>query len=185
MKIRGTAFLGRKVFIIQSFGQDVWDRLIADIVQQQSFFQRDIMPITLIEEDEFLKFNDYVVGKLYGGDKNIYWTFGEESAKWALQEGPLKAFMASKKIENFIGTVPHMWKSYYTEGHAEVRSNEKNIFELEIGGVELRHVYYEYTTFGFLKSGLILAGASQVGLDCLRGFSKGDNDIFYRVSVKL
>ena len=185
MKIKGTAFLGRKVFIVKVFGVETWANLLKEIAGRNPFFEREIMPITLIEEDDFLEFNDFIVKKLYGGNKEIYWTFGDESAKWALTEGPLKAFMASNKIEHFIGTVSHLWKSYYNEGQAGVKNIGANLYDVEISGVELRHVYYEYTTFGFLKTGLILSGAKKVKLDCVRGFSKGQRDILYKVSISL
>lgn len=183
MKIKGTAFLGRKVFVVKAFGQEKWDQLIEEVAEIVPFYKREVMSITLIEAADFLKFNDFLVDKLYQGDKKIYWTFGDESARWALTEGPLKAFVSSKKIEMFIGTVPHMWKAYYTEGEASVRGVDKNLFDVQISGVELKHLYYEFTTFGFLKTGILLAGATAVELDCVRGFSKGDSDVLYRVSV--
>ena len=185
MKIKGTAFLGRKVYLIKAFGPETWENILNEAAEEIPFFKREVLPITLIEADDFLKFNDFVVAKLYQGDKSVYWTFGDESAKWALTEGPLKAFVSSKKIEMFIGTVPHMWKSYYTEGEASVREVEKNQFDVQISGVETRHIYYEYTTYGFLRTGLLLAGASDVKLDCVRGFSRGDTDALYRVTVEL
>jgi hypothetical protein len=46
-----------------------------------------------------------------------------------------------------------------------------------------RHVYLEYNPVGYLRRGIEITGPEVVATECIRGFSKGDEDVHYRLEL--
>lgn len=184
MQMKGMSFLGRAQFIRKEFGEAAWIELMSEVVKIIPFFHEHILPSTLIPADSFLAFNDFVVERLYRGDKMSYWVFGERSAQWALTEGPYKSFLKNKNLQDFIKTLVNIWHIYFTEGKAIVTVINDLEFEIFISEVEPHHLYFEYICLGYIQEGLKLVGARKIEMEAVRGFSKGDADILYRVRVE-
>ncbi len=183
MDVKGVAFIAREQFIRAVFGARIWEELITEVRNKIPFFKDHILPSTLIPVQEFLKFNDKLIEKLYEGDESTYWKFGEKSAEWALTEGPYHKFLDNKQLDQFIHTLPAIWNIYFTAGKPQVTVVNQNEFEVMITQVPVAHVYFEYLVLGYTKRGLELAGAKTVDLTAVRGFSKGDKDIHYRIKT--
>jgi hypothetical protein len=184
MQIKGTSFLGRAEFIKKEFGEETWKKLMGEVTEAIPYFQQKILPLTLIPAESFLAFNDLVTERLYHGDKKSYWVFGERSALWALTDGPYKSFLRNKNLKEFIKTLANIWPIYFTEGKAKVKIINEREFEIIISEVEPHHLYFEYLCLGYVHGGLKLVGAKKVEMEAIRGFSKGDPDILYRVRVE-
>ena len=185
MEVKGVAFIAREQFVKAVFGARIWDDLMTEVCAKHPSFKDLIFPSTLINVREFLDFNDMLVEKLYEGDDTTYWKFGEKSAEWALTEGPYHKFLDNKQPGQFIMTLPLIWSIYFTAGKAQVTIVNENEFEILVVQVSIPHVYFEYLTLGYAKRGLELAGAKTVNMTAVRGFSKGDKDILYRIKITI
>ena len=74
-----------------------------------------------------------------------------------------------------------LWNSYYDEG-AVTGKLENNIAHIKITGVPVKHIYFEYLNMGYFKQALKIFG-QKTKEKCVRGFSKGDNDIYYQYEL--
>lgn len=179
MNVKGTAFISRKEQIIHTFGLEKWITFYMHIQSKDKYFETEPSPVALIPINSFLLMNDEIINEFYGGKKDVYWIFGEKSAAWALTEGPYKIFMTSKNLNSFIDkTMPMVWSTYYTEGKMFGVIDKKTI-HVHIQGITTPHIYFEFTTMGFVKKALELYGLKNVRHECLSGYSSGKEEIHY------
>ena len=134
---------------------------------------------------EFIKLNDAVIDRFYGGDKKTYFRFGEMSAEWALREGPYKELRIAKDYQACMKQTTGIYSLYYSEGKAEAKVG-KEVLDYWIRGVSrpYRNVYLEYTPAGYVRRGLQLTGCQVLDTQCVKGFSKGDDEVHYRFPLK-
>jgi hypothetical protein len=184
VQIKGTALIGRETFITKRFGAAAWRALIQAFRTQDPSFPTTVKPTALIPAEAFLRFNDLIIDRHFGGNPEAYWEFGAESAEWALTEGPYSLFVGSRDLRDFAATLPTIWSMYYTEGHIDLAPPTGDVVELKVTGVTTRHVYFEYTAMGYIERGLELASGRSVASERLAGFSRGDADIHYRFTVR-
>lgn len=185
MQIKGTGFRAREVYIKQKFGEKAWNDFMVELSKEDPSFYKPIIPTTLMSVESFLLFNDTLVKKFYNGDKNIYWTFGAESAQWALKDGPYKTLLGEKNYKEFAKTLKIVWDVYYTAGKVEVTLPQDFVVELKITEVDWHHVYFEYVAIGYVERGLQLASNEKVTHERIKGFSNGDDYVHYRYLVGL
>lgn len=183
MNVKGTAFLARKTMIERDRGEAVWRGFLDEVAHKIPYFRQPVLPVTKIPAETFLAFDDELVRRFFGGDKNVYWDLGERSAEWAFKEGPNKGVFWKGDWRGFLANTPAIWWSYFSaDGELKVAIDEQGA-DLRIVDVPIHHLYFEYTVLGYLRRGLTLSGAKSVKLTCLEGFSKGDSEIHYRVDV--
>ena len=106
------------------------------------------------------------------------------SAEWALREGPYNKMRIAKDYRGFVEGQASVFRMYYSEGNAKSKLSE-GVVEYWCHVPEpCRHVYLEYTPLGYLRRGLELTGPRVMNTECVKGFSKGDDEVYYRLTLK-
>lgn len=183
MRIKGTTFKGREAFLREELGDAAWDAFVKEAAKKFAFLRDPVLPITLLPPNDFLRFNDMLIDRFYNGNKQTYFLFGQKSAEWALTVGPYKALFGTGDLTQFLMTMPRIWSVYFDDGTLKVKILNDTTCEIEVTGVDVHHVYFEYLVIGYVMGGLHLAGAKHVDKKIVHGFSKGDDEVLYRLTV--
>ncbi|MBN1366100.1 MAG: hypothetical protein JW976_14950 [Syntrophaceae bacterium] len=184
MNVKGTVFATGKNAIITVFGEEKWKEFMKKLAAKEKFFSNVIMPVTLIPEEKFALFLKGLIDEFFNGDEMQYITFGKVAANFALSPGgPYHTHLLSKNITYFAETViPKLWTTYFDEGTLTAKL-ENNIVYINIYGLSVKRVYIEYIFAGYAQKGIKMFGKKVVE-KCIRGFSKGDNDIYYQYEIQ-
>jgi hypothetical protein len=185
MEVKGTAFLARKVMLIEEIGEARYTEFVAELAEQEPFFRRPITATTLIPIRTFIAFNEALVSRFYGGDVMSYVRFGEKSAEYALVIGPYKRIRETHSIAAFVESARVIYQGYYTAGRAE-GSLDLDTAELRVLGIpgEHKHLYFEYVIAAFFRRGIELVGSRSATMTRVLGFSNGDDEIRYRYAIE-
>lgn len=170
--------------LIQEIGEARWAELVNEISALEPVFARPILATTILPIRPFLRFNDIIVRRIYDGDVQSYFHFGEMSAQWSLTQGPYKHLLAAKNVDSFAALAKVIYSNYFTEGRAEsriIRDGGRTVIELRLLDIprEVHHAYFEYAICGYFKRGLELVSGGAVTMKPLRQFVKGDPDVLY------
>ena len=179
MKIKGTAFITRKNFIISNFGENKWNKFIDKIREEEPYFNDTILTINLMPSEKFLFFQEEFVKEFYNNNDDIYWDLGNESAKWALSEGPYAPYLHSKDIEHFVkNKIPLIWKAYFTEGKLTGKIKDNKVI-IEIKGITVKHIYFERLIMGYVNKSLEMFLNKKIENRKIKGiFDKGNKVIY-------
>jgi len=183
MNVKGTAYITRKDTIIKNFGEERWKSFSAALAAKDKYFSQTIMNITLIPLDKFIIFLDEVLKEFFNNDKMHYWKLGEKSAEFSLsQGGPYHSYLLTKDIKQLVETaMPKIWSTYFDGGTFTSRL-ENNVAHITISGLPTKHIYFEYLVMGYLRQALVIFGKKAVE-HRVRGFSLGNNDIYYQFVI--
>ncbi len=182
MQVKGVAFLARRLMMVQDHGEEAWRGFLSEFARREPLFAQQVMPVTRLPVEAFLRFNEALVQRFYKGDQKIWWQFGVKSAETALSQGQLRGMFAPGDFRRFLLFSPRIWKGYFTEGELQVRPEERYI-ELRIVGVPRPHPYFELSVMGFVEGGLTFLGAKNLQHEALKGFSKGHAEVLYRFYI--
>jgi len=75
-----------------------------------------------------------------------------------------------------------MWKTFYDESVLTAKL-ENNVVHLQVTELPVKHVFFEYLSIGYLQQAIKIFGKKSSG-KCIRGFSKGDSDIYYQYTLQ-
>jgi len=184
MNVKGTAYLTRKDTIIKAFGEERWNSFITRLTAKDKYFSQMIMSVSLIPLDKFILFLDDVLKEFFSNDNTHYWKLGEKSAEFALsQGGPYHSYLLTKDIKQFVEAgMPKLWSTYFDGGIFTARF-ENNTVHITIAGLPTKHIYFEFLVMGYVRQALIIFGKKVVE-HRVRGFSLGNNDIYYKFELK-
>nr|AYM52848.1 hypothetical protein [Myxococcaceae bacterium MCy9487] len=182
MEVKGVAFLARQTLAVRAFGDAAWKGFLAEQAKRDPIFTQQVMPVTRLPADAFLRFNDAFTQRFYGGDPKAYWQYGIKSAEYALGQGQLKAMFGKDDFRRFALFTPGIWKGYFTEGELTAQLHD-NVVELHITGVPQPHIYFEYAVMGFAAGGLTYLSGKEIHHEVIKGFSKGDTEVVYRFTL--
>lgn len=180
MKVKGNAWLARCEVMEKSFGAEAWQAFLKEQLPLHAFLRTPVMPISRIEVDDFLALHDKLVRRFYAGDEQAFWRFGESSAEWALQH-QLRGLFSVGEARRFLGFAPQIYKNYFDGGELVVEQQPSHV-DLVIRGVSKPHVYFEYSIIGFAYGGIRVLQVD-VKPECIKGFSRGDDEVRYRFAV--
>lgn len=183
MNVKGTVFITSKAGVIVNFGEDSWNSFLAKLTAKDSYFKNVIMSVTLIPVEKFIIFLDEMLKEFFDNDPTRYLFLGRVAAKFALSPGGVyQSYLLKKDVNQFIENgMSQLWNSYYDEGKV-TGWVDKNIAHLQITGIPVKHIYFEYLNMGYVKQALKIFG-KKTNEKCVRGFSKGDNDIYYQFEL--
>jgi hypothetical protein len=179
MEVKGVAFLARQVLMVQSHGEQAWRDFLKEYAKKDPLYAQPVMPVTRLPVDSFLRLNDAIVQRFYGGDQKVYWQFGVKSAEYAMSQGQLRSMFSPGDVRRFMLFTPGIWKGYFTEGEMQVRPEERYT-EVRLVNTLRPHVYFELSVMGFVAGGLAFLGTKNVQYEALKGFTKGNPDVLYR-----
>lgn len=183
MNVKGTAFVTRKDTIVKAFGEERWNAFMTKLTAKEKYFGQPIMTVTLIPLDKFIVFLDDVLKEFFQNDDNHYWVLGQKSADFSLAEGgPYHSFLLTKDIKQFVETVmPRIWSTYFDGGKLTAKF-ENNTAHITISDLPAKHLYFEYLVMGYIRQALVIFGKKAVE-QRVRGFSSGNNDIYYQFKI--
>jgi hypothetical protein len=183
MNVKGTAYITRKDTIIKNFGEERWKSFSARLAEKDKYFNNMIMNITLIPLDNFILFLDEVLKEFFNNDKMHYWKLGEKSAEFSLsQGGPYHSYVLTKDIKQFVESgMPKIWSTYFDGGTLTAKF-ENNVAHLKITDLPTKHIYFEYLIMGYARQAFTIFGKKTVE-HRVRGFSLGNNDIYYQFEL--
>jgi len=184
MNIKGTGFITAKVTISAAFGEERWNAFMAKMAEKDAFYKQVIMSITPIPIEKHLFFLDELIKEFFNNDKKQYLTFGKVGAKFALSPGgPYNSFLLTKDLKQFVEKgMPKIWTTIYDESVLTAKL-ENNIVHVHITELPIKHIFFEYLTVGYFQQALKIFGKKSVEKR-IRGFSKGDADIYYQYELK-
>jgi hypothetical protein len=184
MNVKGTVYVTGKTAISALFGEDRWNAFSVRLAEKDNYFNNVIMSITPIPVDKFTFFLDELIKEYFNNDNKHYLMFGKVAAKFALSPGGhYNSYLLSKDLKYVVESViPKLWSTYYDDGILTA-TLEDNVIHIKITGVPLKHIYFEYLIAGYVQKGLKMFG-KKAAEKCIRGFSKGDNDIYYQYELK-
>jgi hypothetical protein len=183
MNVKGTVYVTGKDAITKVFGEERWNSFNARLAEKDKYFNNIIMSITPIPVDKFAFFLDELIKEYFDNDYTSYLMFGKVAAKFALSPGGhYNAYLLSNDLKYVVETViPKLWSTYFDQGILTTRI-ENNVIHVKISGIPLKHLYFEYLVAGYIEQGLKMFGRKVVE-KCIRGFSKGDDDIYYQYEL--
>lgn len=183
MHVKGIAYLARESMMMAAHGADTWRSFMADFSRTEPIFKGQILPITRIPAEAFLRLNDALVQRFYKGDPQAYWAYGEQSAQFAMTQGQLKGLFQPGEFQKFLMSTPAIWKGYFDAGELAAIPSGPGTIDIRIFDVPIKHVYFEYSVVGFGKGGMKVPKAPHPDPQLIRGFSKGDDDVLYRFRI--
>lgn len=179
MNVKGTALIARRQIVVAEFGEEAWESFFAKLAHADPTLD-GVLPITSIPVANFLAFSNALVDEFYRGDQKVHWRFGEESAEWALTEGPYAHFRVSRDVRAFLRATPMLWKAYYSEGSFEASMDPEGKYVQAHIECPIRHLHFEYSVMGFTSRALELVGIGARSHYVERGFAQRDRDVLYR-----
>jgi hypothetical protein len=184
MNVKGTVYLTGKTAISAVFSEERWNAFMARIAERDNYFKQMIMSITLIPVEKFAFFIDELIKEFFNNDKKQYITFGKVAAKFALSPGgPYNSYLLSKDLKYIVeNAIPKLWATYFDSGILTTKF-ENNVIHVKISGLPIKHVFFEYLFAGYIQKGIKMFGKKAVE-KCVRGFSKGDDDIYYQYEIQ-
>ena len=185
MFVKGTAYLARREMLIRELGEERWTAFFEEYLRENPGLDGHVLATAQIPVLEFIRLNDAVIDRFYGGDPETYLRFGEASANWALTEGPYSKLRIARDSTAFIERQTQLFRLYYTEGESSASLDGDEVdYRIRAIPEPYRHVYLEYSPVGYLRRGLDLTGRKVLSTDCLKGFSRGDSEVHYRLRLK-
>jgi|GEM_PF-4108812 len=101
------------------------------------------------------------------------WTASEYAARDALRDGQLRGMFKPGELRRFLNVSPAIWKVYFAGGGGPAgdgRALPARVLRVHGDGASPRAASGSWA-------------AQNVGMEKVRGFSRGDADILYRVTV--
>jgi hypothetical protein len=183
MNVKGTVYVTGKAAITEAFGEERWNSFMTRLSEKDNYFKNVIMSITSIPVDKFALFLDEMMKEYFNNDNRNYLMFGKVAAKFALSPGGhYYSYLLSNDLKYVVESViPKLWSTYYDEGILTAKL-EDNVIHIKISGIPFKHIYFEYLIAGYVQKGMKMFGRKATE-KCIRGFSRGDNDIYYQYEL--
>jgi len=170
MRVYGSALLARKHIVTKRFGERKWFELFQDMAARFSYFTQPVVAASIIPLPEFISFHNELVRRFFDGDPKAYFMLGEESARWAMTEGPCRTFVTGKDFEGLGQSFPQTWTMYFAETSSYCTTRvEGNVVELEAFDLPIWHPYFEYFVVGYFRGLLDMICANPIDVRQLSG----------------
>lgn len=183
MFAKGTAYLARRAHLASMLGDNGADAFLLHHTRDDAGFQHPIVAASRIATASFLRLCDVIAREVYAGRPDAFMRMGRDSAEFALgPSGPYRRLYGHRSVEELAALGSEMWSRYIDGGWAQTWA-DGDCVHVRIGGIppELRHRYFEESPVGWLQRALELTSTCAVRLDLLQSFSRGDEDVYYRL----
>lgn len=185
MFAKGMFFVGRRAMIIERFGEQAWEDFVRVLAAEDPTFARPILATTMVPVESYVRFQDRLVERFFGGDPKALWLIGEKSAEWSLTDGPYKHLKNNpKSLPEFVTKLPLIWSAYFTEGRLEAKMVDANTVEIELLELPVAHVSFENAVMGYGKRAIELVTGCPVGEKKFVGIQTGRDRVRYWFIVR-
>jgi DNA-binding CsgD family transcriptional regulator len=170
VNVCGISVLTRKRIVVRRFGTDAWKRFYGDVAGAHSCFRSFITADSFVPLPAYLAFHDELMRRFFKEDERSYLEMGRESSRWALTEGPLKAFLEGRDLKGFVASLPNLHKLYFagatTWSEAFLTSTG---VDFKVFGLPQWHPYFEYFIVGYIAEALEMFCANPIRTVRLHG----------------
>jgi hypothetical protein len=183
MNVKGIIYNTGKYAIIEVFGDEPWNAFMTKLAAKDNYFNRIIMPVTLIPLDKFILFLDELIKEFFNNDKMQYVTFGKVAAQYALSpDGLYKSYLLIKDPKQLVESIaPKIWSAYFDEGVVTAKL-EGNIAHFKITGLKFKHRYFEYLIMGYFQKAIKMFGKKSVFKQS-HSIAAGDDHLYYQFEL--
>ena len=172
------------MIVTRRFGSDAWSQLFANVAASHPCFRSPLTAASQVPLSDFLAFHDEIARRLFAGDLSSYGELGEQSAVWALEDGPYRKLIAGGALSQFVEAFPQLWHTYFAETTSTCRAAlVGNNVELEVSGLPEWHPYFEYLVAGYMKGALGLLCVNPIEAMQVRGGSGRGYKYLFGVGV--
>jgi DNA-binding CsgD family transcriptional regulator len=184
MWVNGNALLARKMFVTRRLGAEAWNQIFANMAASHPCFRAPLTAGSRLPLHPFLAFHDDMLRRLFDSDVTRYAELGEQSARWAFEEGPYKALIAERNVARFVEAIPALWHAYFagTTSRCEARLVDDAV-ELEVFDLPDWHPYFEYLVTGYHQGALNLLYINPVEAVRVHGGSRRGYKYVFRAGV--
>jgi len=183
VKVRGINILTHKVIVTRRFGAEAWARFYDDIANAHRCYRSFITPDSLIPLHDFLAFHDELMRRFHKDNDAARFELGREVSRWALNEGPFRAFKEKRDLADLVASLPKFHRMYFTD--TTTRSEAALVgeaVEFKVFDLPKWHPYFEHSIVGFIAEVLEMFCANPIRVARLRGGSGRDYAYLLRAS---
>jgi hypothetical protein len=179
-QVKGIAYLARESMVAAEFGRPAWEAFIQRFRKQEPSFPAQVLPISLIPGDLFLRLNDQLIRDVYAGadPAAIYWQAGVKSAQFAFAN-QLRDLFRPGDAGRFLAFTPRVYRNYFDSGELVATPETPTTWLVRMTGTP-RHLYFELAVMGFASGALGVLQAPHPEPERLKQFSRGDDEVLYR-----
>ena len=170
MKVRGLTIVTRKMIVTRQFGADAWAGFYRDLSFAHPCFRSLITADTLVPLPAYLSFHDELLRRFWADDEPSHFVLGQQSARWALIDGPYKTFLDKPDLARFVRSFPELWRLYFadTASRSEVALHGDGV-DFKAFDLPERHPYLEHFVVGYMKEVLELFCANPIAATKVEG----------------
>jgi DNA-binding CsgD family transcriptional regulator len=183
VNVCGISVLARKRIVVRRFGADAWTRFYGDIAATHPEFRSFISADSFVPLPAYLAFHDELMRRFFKEDEVSYLEIGRESSRWALTEGPLKAFLEGRDLPGFVASLPRLHKLYF-DGAAtwsEASLGESSV-DFKVFDLPHWHPYFEHFIVGYIAEALEQFCANPIrAVRLSSGFGNHYNYLFHGI----
>jgi uncharacterized protein (TIGR02265 family) len=181
VQVKGAAIAARRAFVVEEFGDQAWDRVLAELPAEDAEVLRGVVlssswyPFGLNE-----RLDEAIAQTVGGGDLAVFERIGARSATTNLK-GPHAAFLAAGDPERFLGATEAIYKFYYDTGHRTYEATGPDSGVITTHDAETFSRPDCLTVIGWYKEALRMCGARRVEIVEETCRADGDEHCRYRV----
>lgn len=181
MQIKGFILHSRKEFVIENFGIEAWEKVLASLPDQdRSVYQGFIMTSNWYDFEIGKRLDEAIVEVLGKGSDNVFEEIGRKSAKRHL--GSIHAgFLTPGDPQAFLQKTSTIYDFYYDKGYREYDQTGPNSGIFTTYQAETFSVPDCLTVIGWYKEALEMCGAKNVRIEEKNCRAKGDDVCQYHV----
>lgn len=160
-KIKGGVVLARRAFVVKTFGEDAWKRVVAalppaDRAQLQNPLAVSWFPFAFGE-----RLDRAIVDVVGGGDSGVFERLGAESARENLR-GTHRFFLKPGNPQGLLERSESLYQLYYDQGRRTYEPTGPSSGVLTTYDADIFSAADCMTVVGWYKEALRLSGASDV-----------------------
>jgi predicted hydrocarbon binding protein len=181
VKIRGGILLARKAFVLENFGREAWDGVLATLPVEDRAVLRGVLiqigwyPFELNEHLDQAIFSE--LGK---NDSSIFESIGAKSARENLS-GSQNPFIQPGNPQAFMKQAGIIYKFYYDTGRREYEVMDSASGILTTYDAETYSKVDCLTVIGWYKEALKMCGAREADIKETQCRAKGDPVCRYEI----
>jgi len=170
VKVRGISILARKAIITRRFGMEAWKSLYGDVARAHHCFQSFITAESVVPLTAYLAFHDELMRRFFKLDEASYTEIGHEASRWALTEGPLKAFLERQDFTRFVPSLARFHRLYFDDtGSWSEASLTKEGVDFKVFDLPEWHPYLEHFIVGYIAEVIEMFCANPISAVRLSG----------------
>ena len=183
MKVKGVAFVAKKMAVIAQHGDDRWDDFMEKLADKDPYFETSILSPTLIPLEKFLKWHDALIKEYYSEDDSVYWAIGKKSADFSFGQGVYSMYQDGN-VQRFTDEkADKIWNLFFSEGKLDASFDGRDLVSIKVTGLPRTHPYLEFVIMGYIMRTYEIVSNKTGKAVKVSDSSLGPNDYFYKIKL--